>query len=243
MPLRVPSLQLPLANSGPALQANRQLALWATQVTSVVNSLGANPGLVASGNPGSAITTLTFSGAAGTIDISALMHFVLGGQSLATVNPPQGFSGPFFMIAANQFSLTSGGNILTPRNNNIELLTNEVVPMVFDGKNWYVGVTFSSNLLNVKIITYANSPYAVAPEDDLIVASAGTAADTVVNLPTATGSGRPLDVKKADANPYNIAVTPAGTDTIDDAANPFNVLVQYGSYTLVDYSMGKWAII
>jgi hypothetical protein len=242
MPLRVPSLQLPLANSEPVLQTNRQLALWATQVTSVVNSLSANPGLVASGNPGSAITTLSFTGAAGTIDISALMHFVLGGESLATVNPPQGFSGPFFMIAANQFSLVSGGNIATP-GNNIELQTNEVVPMVFDGKDWFVGVALSSNLLNVKIITYADSPYAVGPEDEVIIASAGTAANTVVNLPAATGSGRPLDLKKADANPYNIAVIPAGADTIDDDANPLNSLVQYGSYTLVDYSMGKWAII
>ncbi len=242
MPLRVPSLQLPLANSEPALQTNRQLALWATQVTSVVNSLSANPGLAASGNPGSAITTLSFTGAAGTIDISALMHFVLGGASLATVNPPQGFSGTFFKIAANQFSLISGGNIVAPQNS-IELQPNEVVPMVFDGKNWYLAVAPSSNLLNVKIITYADSPYAVAPEDDVIIASAGTAAETVVNLPAATGLGRPLDLKKADANPYSIAVTPAGTDTIDDSANPFNILVQYGSYTVVDYSMGKWAIV
>ena len=150
MPLRVPSLQLPLANSEPALQTNRQLALWATQVTSVVNSLSANPGLAASGNPGSAITTLSFTGAAGTIDISALMHFVLGGASLATVNPPQGFSGTFFMIAANQFSLISGGNIVAPQNS-IELQPNEVVPMVFDGKNWYLAVAPSSNLLTSRL--------------------------------------------------------------------------------------------
>jgi hypothetical protein len=93
MPLRVPSLQLPLAQSGAALTTNRQLTLWATQVVSVINSLSANPGLKSSGNPGSAITTLSFDGADGTIDISATMHFVAGGESLANVEPPSGFTG------------------------------------------------------------------------------------------------------------------------------------------------------
>lgn len=242
MPLRVPSLQLPLAQSEPALKTNRQLTIWATQVVSVINSLGANPGLMASGNLGSAVTTLSFSGAAGTIDMSALMHFVSGGESLATVKAPQGFTGPFFMIAANEFSLTSGGNIITPAGD-IQLRQNEMVPMVFDGNNWYVSVPISSNLLNVKIITYADSPYTVSAEDEVVIASAGANADTVVNLPAATGSGRPLDVKKVDANPYSIAVTPAGTDTVDDASGPFEILAQYGAYTMLDYSVGKWAII
>lgn len=216
--------------------------LWASQVVSVINSLSADPGLMASGNPGSAITTLSFSGAGGTIDVSALMHFVLGGESLANVIPPEGFTGPVFIIAANEFSLVSGGNIVPP-GDDIELQTNQMVPMVFDGKNWYVCVPISSKLLNVKIITYADSPYTVESGDDVIIASAGTGADTIVKLPTAVGSGRLVDLKKADANPYNIGVTPAGSDTIDDAAGAFNILVQYGSYTLIDYTNGKWAIV
>ena len=242
MPLRVPSLQLPLAQSGAALTTNRQLTLWATQVVSVINSLSANPGLKSSGNPGSAITTLSFDGADGTIDISATMHFVAGGESLANVEPPSGFTGPFFMIAANQFSLEGGGNIAMP-GGSINLEANEMVCMVFDGKNWYPSVPTSSNLLNVKIITYADSPYVVGSEDEIIIASAGTGADTIVTLPAAVGTGRPLDLKKVDANPYNVAITPAGGDTLDDAAGPFNILAQYGSYTLVDYAPGKWAII
>jgi hypothetical protein len=104
-------------------------------------------------------------------------------------------------------------------------------------------VPIASNLLNIKIITFADSPYSVTPIDEVILASAGTGADTIVVLPPATGSGRPLDVKKIDANPYSIAVTPANADTIDDGSGPLNILARYTSDTLVDYSAGKWAIL
>ena len=67
----------------------------------------------------------------------------------------------------------------------------------------------------------------ISPEDEVLVAFAGTAADTIVLLPPATGSGRPLDIKKVDANPYNIGVTPAGADTVDDGSGPFNILARY----------------
>jgi hypothetical protein len=242
MPQRVPSLQLPLPQTEAARETNRQLMLWAAQVVSVVNSLSANPGLQNSGNPGSAVTTVAFSGAQAAINISGQMHFVQGGVSLASVKPPQGFTGTFFLIAANAFLLVSGGNIVVP-GGSAALQTGEMVPMVFDGKSWYASVPIAANLLKVKIITFADSPYTVAPADEFIVASAGTGADTIVLLPQATGSGRPLDVKKVDANPYNIGVTPAGTDSVDDGAGPFNILTRYASYTLVDYSMGKWAIL
>jgi hypothetical protein len=242
MPLRVPALQLPLARSGAALETNRQLLLWAAQVVSVVNSLSADPGLQDSGNPGSAVTTLSFGGTGATIAISALMHFVAGGQSLATIIAPRGFTGAFFMIALNPFALVSGGNIAAP-GGSLTVKTEQMVPMVFDGKTWYPSLPMFSNRLNIKIITHDDSPYAVAPTDDIIIASAGTDADTLVNLPQATGSARVLDFKKIDANPYNIAVTPAGTDTIEDATGPFEMLVRYSSYTLVDYSSGKWAIL
>lgn len=242
MPQRVPSLQLPLAHSEAARETNRQLMLWAARVVSVVNSLSADPGLENSGNAGSAVTTLAFSGSAAAINISALMHFVEGGASLATIKPPQGFTGAFFMIAASPFVLMTGGNIVVP-GGTTALRTGEMVPMVFDGKNWYASVPISSNFLHVKIITYADSPYTVVPDDYFIVASAGTAADTVVLLPPATGSGRPLDIKKVDSYPYSIALVPAGADTVDDGAGPFDILTRYASYTLVDYSPGKWAIL
>jgi hypothetical protein len=242
MPQRVPSLQLPLPRSEPGRETNRQLMLWAAQMVSVVNSLSANPGLQNSGNPGSAVITISFSGSGAAINISAMMHFVQGGTSLATIKPPQGFTGTFFMIAASPFSLVTGGNIVVV-GGSAALRAGEMVPMVFDGKTWYASVPISSNLLNIKIITYADSPYTVEPDDEVIVASAGASADTIVILPPATGSGRPLDVKKVDANPYNIGVTPAGTDSVDDGAGPFNILARYASYTLVDYSTGKWAIL
>ena len=242
MPQRVPSLQLPIPRSESSREINRQLTLWASQMVSVVNSLSANPGLQDSGNAGSAVTTLSFSGSGAAINTSGLMHFVEGGVSLATIRPPQGFTGMFFLISASPFELVEGGNIVVP-GGSAALRTGEIVPMVFDGKNWYASVPISSNLLNVKIITFADSPYTVEPEDEVLVAFAGTAADTIVLLPPATGSGRPLDIKKVDANPYNIGVTPAGADTVDDGSGPFNILARYASYTLVDYSSGKWAIL
>jgi hypothetical protein len=242
MPQRVPSLQLPLARSEAAREANRQLMSWAAKMVSVVNSLSADPGLKNSGNAGSAVTTLSFSGPAAAIDITGLMHFVEGGVSLATIKAPQGFSGMFFMIAASPFALVAGGNIVVP-GGSAAVRTGEMVPMVFDGKTWYASVPVASNLLNVRIITFADSPYAVASGDYFVVASAATGADTIVVLPPATGSGRPLDVKKIDANPYSIAVTPVNADTIDDGSGPLNILARYASYTLVDYSPGKWATL
>jgi hypothetical protein len=242
MPQRVPSLQLPLPRSEPGRETNRQLMLWAAQIVSVVNSLGANPGLQDSGNPGSAVTTISFSGTGGSINIAGMIHFIKGGISLATIKPPQGFTGMFLMIAASAFALVAGGNIVVP-GGSTGLNTGEMVPMVFDGKSWYASVPISSNLHNVKILPHADSPYTVGPQDEVIIASAGISADTIVVLPPATGSGRPLDFKKIDANPYNIGITPAGSDSVDDGAGAFNILPRYASYTLVDYSAGKWAIL
>ncbi len=242
MPQRVASLQLPLPRSRAAREYNRQLALWASQMVNVVNSLSADPGLKNSGNPGSAVTTISFSGSGAAINISALMHFVQGGVSLATIMPPQGFSGAFFLIAASEFELTSGGNIVVP-GASAALRTGEMVPMVFDGKSWYASVPIASNFLNVRIVTHDESPYTVQPDDYFMLALAGTGADTLILLPAASGSGRPLDVKKIDPNPYNIGVIPAGADTVDDSSGPFNILTRYASFTLVDYSPGKWAIL
>jgi hypothetical protein len=243
MPQRVPSLQLPLPRSEPAREAHRQLMLWASQMVSVLNSLSADPGLKDSGNPGSAVTTISFSGSDAVINVSAVMHFVQGGTSLATIHPPRGFTGAFFLIAANPFELNSNGNIVVPGGSS-SLGTGEMVPMVFDGKTWYASVPISSRfVLHVKIITYADSPYTVTPDDDVIIASAGTGADTVVLLPETTGSARLLDIKKVDANPYSIALVPAGADTVDDGSGPFKILSRYASYTLIDYTPGKWAIL
>ncbi|GEM_PF-3502505 len=242
MPQRIPSLQLPLAHSEPARETNRQLSTWAAKVTSVINSISADPGLRSSGNPGSAVTTISFSGADASIDISSLMHFVEGGVSLATIKPPRGFTGTFYLIAAAPFALVPSGNIVLP-NGSVTLPSGAMVPMTFDGKNWYASVPIASGQFNIKIISYADSPYSVEPEDDLIIASAGTSADTVVLLPAATGSARLLEVKKVDANPYSIAVTPAGSDTIDDGAGSFGILTRYAAFSIIDYSAGKWAII
>jgi hypothetical protein len=92
------------------------------------------------------------------------------------------------------------------------------------------------------VVTIDNtfSPYTVGATDELIAASAGAAAATVVNLPVATGSGRTLVVKKMDANAQNIAVTPSGTDTIDGANAAVNITLRWDKVRLVDLAAGAW---
>lgn len=89
-------------------------------------------------------------------------------------------------------------------------------------------------------INHVASPYTVQPTDTFIAASAGAAADTIVNLPAAIGTGRVIVVKKVDANAHNIVVTPAGTDKIDGVAGPDTITVQWAAVSYLDYLQGQW---
>ncbi len=90
-------------------------------------------------------------------------------------------------------------------------------------------------------IDFSLSPYAIQSTDTFIAASAGAGADTVVNLPAAVGSGRIVIVKKVDANPHNIAVTPVVvTDVIDGATGPDAITMQWAAVSYIDYLQGAW---
>jgi hypothetical protein len=85
------------------------------------------------------------------------------------------------------------------------------------------------------------SPYTVGATESYVAAFAGVAADTIVLLPAATGSGRELEISKRDGNAFNIAVTPFGTDTINDTTGAANITIQYDALRLRDIGVGQWA--
>lgn len=88
-------------------------------------------------------------------------------------------------------------------------------------------------------IANAQSPYAVQASDVLILASAGTAAITEIDLPSATGSGRALVVAKIDAHVENVNVVAAGSDTINGSASA-SLTAQYNVLRVVDATAGLW---
>lgn len=115
----------------------RQLSAWSEQVTAAVNSLGAGAAQ-ASGNPGSILSTLSFSGTDAAIAISQSAHFVSGSGSLATIIAPRGFSGAFFMIARSQFTLAASGNIALAAALTVQ--ADQLVVMFYDGARWYLAL-------------------------------------------------------------------------------------------------------
>lgn len=102
---------------------------------------------------------------------------------------------------------------------------NQVVPRQF------IGVTVGNT----------ESPYTVGNTESYIAASAGASADTIVNLPAATGSFREIEISKRDANAHNIAVTPNGSDTINGSAGASNITVQFDTLRLRDIAIGEWS--
>jgi len=134
MPLKIPPLTLPVAADAYMARVLRQLAAWAAQVTNALNALGANPA-GASGNPGSGLTTLSFAADNAAIAISSLAHFVSGSGSLATIAPPAGFTGVFYLIPITQFTINGSGNIALQ--GSLVTTIGRLMVMVYDGKSWY----------------------------------------------------------------------------------------------------------
>lgn len=89
---------------------------------------------------------------------------------------------------------------------------------------------------------FVSSPYAIpASQNTFLAASADAGADFIADLPAATGAGITVVVKKMDANPHNIAVTPNGSDTIDGVNAADNIGTQYNSNSYFDLAAGQWA--
>lgn len=103
-----------------------------------------------------------------------------------------------------------------------------------------------SNPLNVVTVTNAMSPYtaviATAGIQVLYLVAAGAASDTVFDLYAATGSLNTIVIKKTDANPFNVAITPNGADTIDGVNAVVNIAVQNDFLRLADTAAGAWSI-
>jgi hypothetical protein len=91
--------------------------------------------------------------------------------------------------------------------------------------------------------TTATTPYTVGSGFNAFVRGSATAgADQIINLPAATGSGWMTMMKKMDANPHNIVVTRAGTDTIDGLTT-YTLSNQYSAVQLVDGAAGLWDVV
>lgn len=75
------------------------------------------------------------------------------------------------------------------------------------------------------------------------LASAGSSANFIFNLPAAIGSGNIGIIKKMDSNPYAIAITPNGSDTIDGVNAAVLVTIQYDAVRIVDAETGVWVTV
>ena len=74
----------------------------------------------------------------------------------------------------------------------------------------------------------------------VVNAQASNAGPCIVNLPPATGSQNLYYIKKTDTNPYPVAVTPAGLDTIDGAAGSDLVQIAQAANLYQDFGTGTW---
>lgn len=93
----------------------------------------------------------------------------------------------------------------------------------------------------VVLVPAAQSPYqALLPPNSSEVAFIAMESGEL-DLPGATGSGRVIIVKKTDATPNPVAVTPNGTDTID-GGGVAAVVNQYDALRLIDAALGQWFI-
>lgn len=86
-------------------------------------------------------------------------------------------------------------------------------------------------------VSIVQTPYIVNATDTFIGAVAGP-----VTLPFASGSGRLITIKKLDASPAPVVVTPSGTDTIDGVAGVYNLGPQWALLPLIDGAIGQWLI-
>ena len=87
----------------------------------------------------------------------------------------------------------------------------------------------------------ADTPYTAAAGDYTILANAVGGAMTVT-LPSATGSGRILNIKKIDASASTVTIDGFGAETIDGAAT-YVISTQWVNITIQDGAAGAWYIL
>lgn len=98
----------------------------------------------------------------------------------------------------------------------------------------YVDDTVGSPPLVIQIKT---TTYGILATDDVIICNSATA--FTVTLPTASGSGKLVEVK--NINSGVVTIEGASSDTIDGDLNI--AILQWESVSLVDYAANKWVIV
>jgi hypothetical protein len=92
--------------------------------------------------------------------------------------------------------------------------------------------------LTQSTIVFSQSPYAVLSTDSTISCNA-TSGAVIINLPSATGTGRVLRVKKTDSSANGCTLTRAGSDAIDGSTT-VALTSQYASSTVEDSASATW---
>jgi hypothetical protein len=82
-----------------------------------------------------------------------------------------------------------------------------------------------------KTLTFADSPYTVLTSDYAFLCDC-TGGVIVVNLPTAIGNTRELQLKKIDVSANAVNIDAFGTETIDGALTNTDLDVQGEAYTI-----------
>ena len=93
----------------------------------------------------------------------------------------------------------------------------------------------------VVTVAHSLSPYSVGGTESFIAASAGASADTTIDLPSATGSGRFMIVSKEDAHAHNVIIAAAAGDLINGAAT-YDLTSQYQIARLEDLAANVWRL-
>lgn len=82
-----------------------------------------------------------------------------------------------------------------------------------------------------KTLTFADSPYTVLTSDYALLCDC-TGGVIVVDLPTAIGNTRELQLMKVDASANAVDIDAFGTETINGALTNTDLNVQYETYTI-----------
>lgn len=98
-----------------------------------------------------------------------------------------------------------------------------------------------SGALNVTGINSISSSATPVATDRYIRCTSGSSADQTYTLPSATGTGRVISVKKIDSGTKACIVSRAGGDTIDGATS-VTLGSQYQSVTVLDGASTLWEI-
>jgi len=92
----------------------------------------------------------------------------------------------------------------------------------------------------VSSLISSDSPYTVLSTDYMLVCDAADG-NMTINIPSATGSGSTLIIKKVDSTDHEVAIEGDGSDTIDGETSMI-LKTQYTSITIKDAATATWYI-